>query len=379
MLAQPAPRTEIIARRDEIVAALRDLLPPESVIGDPLRLKPYETDGLSAYREPPLAVALPSTTEQVAAILAYCHREGIRVVPRGAGTSLSGGALPMADSVVLGLMRMNRILDISYPDRCATVQAGVTNIGITQAVAQNGFFYAPDPSSQLACMIGGNVNMNSGGDAVTQAVGAAGVHVDIAADHAGELAGGVGGIEEAAVLHRLGDADIGDAGLDGGAAVGVVDVEDAVQAHQAEHDRIDHRQGAAGERGAGAAGDDAHALAVAEGQDGGDLFGGAGQGDGEGDFPIRAEAVGFVGLEAQPLGDHGVVRQEVAQAGDDLVAAGENVGLGGWLGKHGGLRESGALCAGGSGGARWGASTKHAPRRPPERAVSGAWCQAMAL
>ena len=163
MLPQPAPRMENIARRDAIVAALRDLLPPESVIGDPLRLKPYETDGLSAYREIPLAVTLPSTTEQVAAILAYCHREGIRVVPRGAGTSLSGGALPMADSVVLGLMRMNRILDISYPDRCATVQAGVTNIGITQAVAGQGFFYAPDPSSQLACMIGGNVNMNSGG------------------------------------------------------------------------------------------------------------------------------------------------------------------------------------------------------------------------
>ena len=87
----------------------------------------------------------------------------MRVVPRGAGTSLSGGALPMADAVVVGLMRMNRILDIDYADRCATVQAGVTNIGITNAVQGRGFFYAPDPSSQLACMIGGNVNMNSGG------------------------------------------------------------------------------------------------------------------------------------------------------------------------------------------------------------------------
>ena len=163
MLPQPAPKPDILARRDEIVASLRALLPAEAVIGDPLRLKPYETDGLAAYREVPLAVTLPSSTEEVAAILAYCHREGIRVVPRGAGTSLSGGALPMADSVVLGLMRMNRILDISYPDRCATVQAGVTNIGITQAVSAQGFFYAPDPSSQLACMIGGNVNMNSGG------------------------------------------------------------------------------------------------------------------------------------------------------------------------------------------------------------------------
>jgi glycolate oxidase len=108
-------------------------------------------------------VVLPSTVAQVARILAYCHHEGIKVVPRGAGTSLSGGALPMEDAVVMGLMRMNRILDIDYADRCAVVQAGVTNIGITNAVAGDGFFYAPDPSSQLACMIGGNVNMNSGG------------------------------------------------------------------------------------------------------------------------------------------------------------------------------------------------------------------------
>jgi glycolate oxidase len=152
-----------MARRDEIVAGLRALLPASGVISEPLRLKPYETDGLPAYRQSPLAVALPETTEQVAAVLALCHRMGVRVIPRGAGTSLSGGALPLADSVVLGLMRMNQILDIDYADRCATVQAGVTNIAITQAVAGNGFFYAPDPSSQLACMIGGNIGMNSGG------------------------------------------------------------------------------------------------------------------------------------------------------------------------------------------------------------------------
>ena len=163
MIAQPEPKQDVMARRDSIVAGLRKLVPETGVIGDPIRLKPYETDGLSAYRQVPLAVVLPETTEQVAAVMAFCHREGVRVVPRGAGTSLSGGALPMADSVVLGLMRMNRILDINYPDRCAVVQAGVTNIGITQAVQAEGFFYAPDPSSQLACMIGGNVNMNSGG------------------------------------------------------------------------------------------------------------------------------------------------------------------------------------------------------------------------
>ena len=159
----PDPKPEIMARRDEIVAGLAALLPPDGLISEPIRLKPYETDGLTAYRQPPLAVVLPETTEQVAAILRFCHANGVRIIPRGAGTSLSGGALPLADAVVIGMMRMNRILDIDYADRCAVVQAGVTNIGITNAMAGQGFFYAPDPSSQLACMIGGNVAMNSGG------------------------------------------------------------------------------------------------------------------------------------------------------------------------------------------------------------------------
>src|SRR6202790_5636357 len=164
MIRLPDPKPEVMARRDAVVAGLRAVLPDEeAVIADPISLKPYETDGLSAYRQMPLAVALPETTEQVAAIMRFCHANGVRVVRRGAGTSLSGGALPMADAVVVGLMRMNQILDINYADRCATVQAGVTNIGITNAVSDGGFFYAPDPSSQLACMIGGNVNMNSGG------------------------------------------------------------------------------------------------------------------------------------------------------------------------------------------------------------------------
>ena len=163
MIAQPSPKSEVLAQRDEIVAGLRALLPPDGVISEALRLKPYETDGLPAYRQTPLAVVLPETTEQVADVLRFLHGRGVRVIPRGAGTSLSGGALPMADSVVVGLMRMNRILGVDYADRAATVQAGVTNIGITQAVSAEGFFYAPDPSSQLACMIGGNIGMNSGG------------------------------------------------------------------------------------------------------------------------------------------------------------------------------------------------------------------------
>ncbi|EFH13201.1 FAD-linked oxidase C-terminal domain-containing protein [Pseudoroseomonas cervicalis] len=167
MIELPQPKAAVLARREEILAALGRILPDSArgpgVIGDPVRLRAYETDGLAAYRQPPLAVVLPETTEQVAALLRYCHAEGIRIIPRGAGTSLSGGALPLEDGIVIGLMRMNRILEVDYADRLAVVQAGVTNLGITQAVAADGFFYAPDPSSQLACMIGGNVMMNSGG------------------------------------------------------------------------------------------------------------------------------------------------------------------------------------------------------------------------
>ena len=163
MITQLPPLRSVLARREAIVAGLRRLVGAEAVIADPLRLKPYETDGLPAYRQPPLAVVLPSSTGEVAAVMKFLHAEGVRVVPRGAGTSLSGGALPMQDAVVLGLMRLNRILRIDYADRLAVVEAGVTNIAITEAVKQQGFFYAPDPSSQLACMIGGNVAMNSGG------------------------------------------------------------------------------------------------------------------------------------------------------------------------------------------------------------------------
>ncbi len=157
MIPLPAPKPQVLARREAILAGLARLLPADAVIGEPIRLKPYETDGLSAYRQAPLAVVLPRTTAEVAAVLRFCHQEGVRVVPRGAGTSLSGGALPLADAVVIGLMRMNAIREINLEDRYAVVEAGVTNIGITKAVEGDGFFYAPDPSSQLACMIGGNV------------------------------------------------------------------------------------------------------------------------------------------------------------------------------------------------------------------------------
>ncbi|MEZ5689191.1 MAG: FAD-linked oxidase C-terminal domain-containing protein [Caenibius sp.] len=159
----PKPDPDTLAKRDRIIRAMRDILPDESVIDDADRLRPYESDGLTAYRQPPMLVVLPETVEQVAAILRWCHAENVKVVPRGAGTSLSGGALPLADAVLLGMGKFNKVLEIDYEDRFAVVQPGVTNLAITQAVESKGFYYAPDPSSQIACSIGGNVAENSGG------------------------------------------------------------------------------------------------------------------------------------------------------------------------------------------------------------------------
>jgi glycolate oxidase len=163
MLKMPAPDEATLSRRDEIVAALRAIVPGEGVVASEREMRAYETDGLSAYRQVPMVVVLPETVDQVSRILRYCHDNKVRVVPRGSGTSLSGGALPLADGVLLGLSKFNRILDIDYENRCAVVQPGVTNLAITNAVQHKGFYYAPDPSSQIACSIGGNVAENSGG------------------------------------------------------------------------------------------------------------------------------------------------------------------------------------------------------------------------
>src|SRR3954451_9306949 len=162
-MEMPTHDGAIIARRDELAAALRQVVPGEGVIVSEPERRAYESDGLTAYRQPPLVVVLPSTVAQVSAVLRYCQEEGIKVVPRGAGTSLSGGALPLADGVLLGMAKFNRILDIDYDNRCVVAQPGVTNLGITHAVQDAGFYYAPDPSSQIACTIGGNVAENSGG------------------------------------------------------------------------------------------------------------------------------------------------------------------------------------------------------------------------
>ncbi|TCT06730.1 FAD-linked oxidase C-terminal domain-containing protein [Aquabacter spiritensis] len=162
-LRLPAADESVLARRAQIIADLSAIVPGEGVISREREMRPYESDGVTAYKQMPLVVVLPETTAQVCRILKYCHDTGVRVVPRGAGTSLSGGALPLADGVLLAMGKFNRILDVDFANRCVVVQPGVTNLGITKAVEHEGFYYAPDPSSQIACTIGGNVGENSGG------------------------------------------------------------------------------------------------------------------------------------------------------------------------------------------------------------------------
>ncbi|MEX0957411.1 MAG: FAD-linked oxidase C-terminal domain-containing protein [Rhizobiaceae bacterium] len=162
-IAMPKANAATLGRRDEIVVDMRQIVPGEGVVETEREMRAFETDGLTAYRQLPMVVVLPETTAQVARILKYCNDRDIRVVPRGSGTSLSGGALPLEDAVLLVMSRFNRIVEIDYPNRAVVAQPGVTNLGITHAVDADGFYYAPDPSSQIACSIGGNVAENSGG------------------------------------------------------------------------------------------------------------------------------------------------------------------------------------------------------------------------
>lgn len=163
-MLMPKPNADVLAKRDELVAGLRRIVADaDAVIDDKDDLRAFECDGLSAYRQLPMIAVLPSTVSEISDILKFCKAEGVNVVPRGAGTSLSGGALPLADGVLLGLGKFNRILEIDYDNRCVVAQPGVTNLAITDAVKGDGFYYAPDPSSQIACSIGGNVAENSGG------------------------------------------------------------------------------------------------------------------------------------------------------------------------------------------------------------------------
>jgi glycolate oxidase len=162
-MEMPKPDPTVIAKKARIVDMLRSVLSPDAVISDEAETRAYECDALTAYRCPPLCVALPSSTEEVSAVLRTCYQEGVPVVPRGSGTSLAGGALPTADSVILGVARLNGVLETDYDNRFVRVQTGRTNLSVTGAVEADGFFYAPDPSSQLACAIAGNIAMNSGG------------------------------------------------------------------------------------------------------------------------------------------------------------------------------------------------------------------------
>ncbi len=159
----PEADRAVLDRREKIVAALRAIVPGEGVIASTREMRAFESDGLTAYRQLPMVVVLPETTAQVSQVLRYCHDEGIKVVPRGAGTSLSGGALPLEDGVLLGMAKFNKIREIDFDNRVAVVEPGVTNLAVSNAVADAGFYYAPDPSSQIACTIGGNIAENSGG------------------------------------------------------------------------------------------------------------------------------------------------------------------------------------------------------------------------
>ena len=162
-MQMPPADPAILEQRQTLIAALGDIVGLDHVLADETSMRTYESDGLSAYRQMPMLVVLPANTAEVSAVMRFCGERGVKLVPRGAGTSLSGGALPLADGVTLGLGRLNRILEIDYANRCAVVQPGVANLAVSQAVEAAGFYYAPDPSSQIVCSVGGNVAENSGG------------------------------------------------------------------------------------------------------------------------------------------------------------------------------------------------------------------------
>ena len=154
---------KLISKKVDVIADLKKIVKTENILDHEDQIRPFETDALSAYKQKPLAVVFPKNTKEVSEILAYCNQEKIKIVPRGAGTGLSGGALPLEDGILLCLGKFNNIINIDYKNRCVVAQPGVTNLSITQAVEDKGFYYAPDPSSQIACSIGGNVAENSGG------------------------------------------------------------------------------------------------------------------------------------------------------------------------------------------------------------------------
>ena len=162
-LSMPRVDRKLLSNKETVIQALKKIIKADNILGTEDEVRPFETDALSAYKQKPFAVVFPENTEEVSKILSYCNKQRIKVVPRGAGTGLSGGALPLEDSILLCLGKFNKILEIDYKNKCVVSQPGVTNLSITQAVQDKGYYYAPDPSSQIACSIGGNVAENSGG------------------------------------------------------------------------------------------------------------------------------------------------------------------------------------------------------------------------
>ncbi|MGY6569939.1 MAG: FAD-binding oxidoreductase, partial [Salinarimonas sp.] len=162
-IAFPEPDAGILSRREEIIAGLAELVPADCLVTSEDERRAYDTDALTSYRKMPLAVVLPRSTQEVSDVMRFCHENGVKIVARGAGTSLAGGAIPQEDAVVIGVSKLADVLEINFADRYARVQSGITNLAISGAVAHEQFFYAPDPSSQLACTIAGNIAMNSGG------------------------------------------------------------------------------------------------------------------------------------------------------------------------------------------------------------------------
>jgi glycolate oxidase len=162
-MEMPQPDAAAFAKRPDLIAAFSQILPSQAIITSQNDLRAYESDGLTAYAQVPLLALLPETTQQICQILKICQEQGIKVVARGAGTSLSGGALPLADAVLISMMKFSSIREIDLDNRCVVAGPGVTNKAITEAVTGDGFYYAPDPSSRIACSIGGNVAENAGG------------------------------------------------------------------------------------------------------------------------------------------------------------------------------------------------------------------------
>tara|TARA_B100000586_G_scaffold196071_1_gene144806 strand:- start:1444 stop:2943 length:1500 start_codon:yes stop_codon:yes gene_type:complete len=162
-LKMPKVDGKILNDRKKIIKDISAFTKRENILTEHEELKPYETDALTAYKQTPMIVVLPETTHEISKILSYCDKNKIKIVPRGAGTGLAGSALPLADCILLGLGKFNKILEIDYKNRCVVAQPGVTNLSITNAVEDKGFYYAPDPSSEIACSIGGNVAENAGG------------------------------------------------------------------------------------------------------------------------------------------------------------------------------------------------------------------------